>query len=311
MLQKDAIFTNVALKKDRTVYWEGLEEPPAECTDWRGQPWTPASKEPAAHPNSRFTVSIRQAPTYTDEWNNPRGVPISAILFGARRADVVPLVYEAFSWQHGVYLGATMASETTAAATGKVGVVRRDPFAMLPFCGYNMADYFGHWLEVGRRLSHPPKIFRVNWFNRDDNGRFIWPGFGDNLRVLQWMIERCRDSGGAAETAIGVMPTKGAINTEGLPPPAPSSSPPPHRDGGCNLRARRSPSAQSGLRTSGDAADTRRVPAAASPGLSPGHLAWFRVPRAGIVTASHSIPVSTAHRPRPRSHPAAAGPTTA
>src|SRR5262245_6314966 len=216
MLQKDAIFTNVALKPDHTVWWEGLEAPPSECTDWRGQPWTPASKEPAAHPNSRFTVSIKQAPTYTDEWNNPRGVPISAILFGARRANVVPLVYEAFSWQHGVYLGATMASETTAAATGAVGVVRRDPFAMLPFCGYNMGDYFGHWLEIGRRLKNPPKIFRVNWFNRDDDGRFIWPGFGDNLRVLRWMIERCHDRGGAVETAIGVMPKKDALDTGGL-----------------------------------------------------------------------------------------------
>jgi len=216
MLQRDAIFTNVALKSDGTVFWEGLEEPPAQCTDWRGQPWTSPGKEPAAHPNSRFTVGIRQSPTYTDEWNNPKGVPISAIVFGARRANVVPLIYEALSWQHGTYLGATMASETTAAATGAVGVVRRDPFAMLPFCGYNMGDYFGHWLEMGRRLTRPPKIFRVNWFNRDEHGRFIWPGFGENLRVLKWIIERCHDRGTAQETAIGLMPPPGAIDTDGL-----------------------------------------------------------------------------------------------
>jgi phosphoenolpyruvate carboxykinase (GTP) len=216
MLQKDAIFTNVALKEDGTYWWEGLEAPPAHCTDWKGQPWTPASKEPAAHANARFTVGIRQAPSFTEEWNNPRGVPISAILFGARRANVVPLVYEARSWQHGTYLGATMASETTAAATGAVGVVRRDPFAMLPFCGYNMADYFRHWLDVGAKLSTPPKIFRVNWFNRDDNGKFIWPGFGDNLRVLQWVIGRCDGRAKAVTTPIGLMPTKDAIDTEGL-----------------------------------------------------------------------------------------------
>jgi phosphoenolpyruvate carboxykinase (GTP) len=220
MVQRDAIFTNVALKSDGTVYWEGLEDPPAQCADWRGQPWTPQSREPAAHPNSRFTVSIRQSPTYTEEWNNPKGVPISAIVFGARRANVVPLVYEALSWQHGTYLGATMSSETTAAATGAVGVVRRDPFAMLPFCGYHMGDYFGHWLEVGRRLTRPPRIFRVNWFNRDENGRFLWPGFGENLRVLQWIIARCDGRGAARQTAIGLMPSPDAIDTDGLALPA-------------------------------------------------------------------------------------------
>ena len=220
MLQKDAIFTNVALKEDGTYWWEGLEAPPQRCTDWKGQPWTPASKEPAAHPNARFTVGIRQAPSFTEDWNNPNGVPISAILFGARRANVIPLVYEALSWQHGVYLGATMASETTAAATGAVGVVRRDPFAMLPFCGYNMADYFRHWLKVGKGLTNPPKIFRVNWFNRDDSGKFIWPGFGDNLRVLQWVIDRCEGKAQSVSTPIGVMPTKDAIDVEGLNLPA-------------------------------------------------------------------------------------------
>jgi phosphoenolpyruvate carboxykinase (GTP) len=216
MLHKDAIFTNVALKPDGTYWWEGLEEPPPQCTDWKGRPWTPESREPAAHPNARFTVSIKQAPSYTDKWEDPQGVPISAILFGARRANVVPLIYEAFSWQHGTYLWATMASETTAAATGAVGVVRRDPFAMLPFCGYNMADYFGHWLRVGARLRNPPKIFRVNWFNRDDQGKFIWPGFGENLRVLKWVMERCDGRGEARETPIGLMPPANAIDIEGL-----------------------------------------------------------------------------------------------
>jgi len=216
MLQRDAIFTNVAMKRDGTVWWEGLEAPPVECTDWRGRPWTPASPEPAAHPNSRFTVSITQSPTFTPEWENPRGVPISAILFGARRASVVPLVYESLDWQHGVYLGATMASETTAAATGAVGVVRRDPFAMLPFCGYNMGDYFRHWLEVGRRLAHPPRIFRLNWFMRGDDGRFLWPGFGENLRVLQWVIDRCRGTGRATESPIGLLPAPGGLDVEGL-----------------------------------------------------------------------------------------------
>ncbi len=216
MLQRDAIFTNVAMKRDGTVWWEGLEAPPVECTDWRGRPWTPASPEPAAHPNSRFTVSITQSPTFTPEWENPRGVPISAILFGARRASVVPLVYESLDWQHGVYLGATMASETTAAATGAVGVVRRDPFAMLPFCGYNMGDYFRHWLEVGRRLAHPPRIFRLNWFMRGDDGRFLWPGFGENLRVLQWVIDRCRGTGRATESPIGLLPAPGVLDVEGL-----------------------------------------------------------------------------------------------
>jgi phosphoenolpyruvate carboxykinase (GTP) len=216
MLQKDAIFTNVAQKPDGTVWWEGLEEPPATCIDWTGKPWTPASDRPAAHPNSRFTVRVTQNPSYSDEWNNPQGVPISAFLFGARRAGVIPLVYEAFNWQHGVYLGATMASETTAAATGKVGVLRRDPFAMLPFCGYNMADYFGHWLQVGARLKNPPRVYRVNWFNRGDDGKFLWPGFGDNLRVLQWVIDRCRGRARGVETPIGYLPAPGELNVEGL-----------------------------------------------------------------------------------------------
>ncbi len=216
MLQKDAIFTNVGMKPDGTVWWEGLEAPPEKCIDWTGRPWTPASDKPAAHPNSRFTVRVTQNPSYSNEWNDPKGVPIGAFLFGARRASVIPLVYEAFNWQHGVYLGATMASETTAAATGKVGVLRRDPFAMLPFCGYNMADYFGHWLEMGKRLKNPPRVYRVNWFNRGDDGKFLWPGFGENLRVLQWVIDRCRGRARGVESPIGYLPDRAELNTEGL-----------------------------------------------------------------------------------------------
>ncbi|MEE9229092.1 MAG: phosphoenolpyruvate carboxykinase (GTP) [Acidobacteriota bacterium] len=216
MLNRDTIFTNVAEKKDGTVWWEGLESPPDQCTDWKGRPWTPASAEKAAHPNSRFTVSIKQCPSYSEEWENPKGVPLSAILFGARRGSVIPLIYESFNWRHGVYLGATMASETTAAATGKVGVLRRDPFAMLPFCGYNMADYWRHWLEVGSRLEHPPRVYRVNWFRTGEDGHFLWPGFGENMRVLQWIIARCRGEGRAIETPIGCVPAPDAIDVEGL-----------------------------------------------------------------------------------------------
>ena len=220
-VRKDTIFTNVALKRDRTVWWEGLEDPPDECEDWKGQHWTPQSAVPAAHPNSRFTVDIHQAPSYSPEWDNPAGVPISGILFGSRRASVVPLVYESFGWSHGTFLGATLSSETTAAATGQVGVVRRDPFAMLPFCGYNMADYFGHWIETGKRLTHPPRLFRLNWFRRGTDGKFIWPGFGENLRVLQWIVERCAGAGEARESAIGFLPSPGALDLDGLAlPPA-------------------------------------------------------------------------------------------
>ena len=215
-IQKNTLYTNVALKPDGTVWWEGLEDPPPVCTDWRGNPWTPASPEPAAQPNSRFTAPIHQCPSVSPEWNNPQGVPISAILFGARRRKVVPLVYESFSWQHGTFLGATLSSETTAAATGAVGVLRRDPFAMLPFCGYNMADYFAHWLETGRKLSNPPRVFRVNWFRRDEHGRFLWPGFGENLRVLQWIRARCAEGAGAIETPIGLVPAPGSLDLDGL-----------------------------------------------------------------------------------------------
>ena len=212
-VQHDTIFTNVALRPDGTVWWEGHDDPAPSCAeDWRGKPWTPNSGHPAAHPNSRFTASIKQCPTYSSEWDKPQGVPISAILFGARRNKLVPLVYQSFNWQHGTFLGATLASETTAAATGAVGVVRRDPMAMLPFCGYNMGDYWAHWLSMAQRAPHSPKIFRVNWFQRNEQGKFIWPGFGENLRVLRWVVERCKGGGEAEETPIGYVPKVSALN---------------------------------------------------------------------------------------------------
>ena len=215
-IQANTIFTNVALKPDGTVWWEGLEDPPPQCLDWRGEAWVPGTPTPAAHPNSRFTVDLHRCPSFSPEWENPQGVPLSAILFGSRRASVVPLVYQSFDWRHGTFLGATLSSETTAAATGQVGVVRRDPFAMLPFCGYNMADYFGHWLEIGSRLTDPPRIFRVNWFRRSSDGRFLWPGFGENLRVLQWILERAEGRGEARETPIGWLPLASGLDLEGL-----------------------------------------------------------------------------------------------
>ena len=217
MIQRNTIYTNVALRPDGTPWWEGHDDPaPAEALDWQGRPWTPQSKEKDAHPNSRFTVPAAQCASISPEFENPNGVPIDAMLFGARRQRRIPLVYEARDWQHGTFLASTLSSETTAAATGKVGVLRRDPMAMLPFCGYNMGDYFGHWLEVGTALKHPPKIFRVNWFRTNDQGKFIWPGFGDNIRVLEWVLERCEGRGKALETAIGYTPTIDGINREGL-----------------------------------------------------------------------------------------------
>ena len=217
MIRRNSIYTNVALRPDGTTWWEGHDDPPpAEAIDWQGRPWTPASAEKAAHPNSRFTTPAAECASLSPEFDNPQGVPIDAILFGARRRRRVPLVYEARSWQHGTFLGATLSSETTAAATGKVGVLRRDPMAMLPFCGYNMGDYWAHWLDVGRSISRPPKIFRVNWFRTGDDGRFLWPGFGDNLRVLKWIIERCQGHGTAVDTPIGYVPTVDAIDRQGL-----------------------------------------------------------------------------------------------
>jgi phosphoenolpyruvate carboxykinase (GTP) len=215
-IRADTLFTNVALKPDGTVWWEGLSDPPPQCLDWKGEAWTPGTPTPAAHPNSRFTVDLRRCPSFSPEWENPQGVPLSAILFGSRRASVVPLVYQSLDWRHGTFLGATLSSETTAAATGQVGVVRRDPFAMLPFCGYNMADYFAHWLAIGSRLTDPPKIFRVNWFRRGSDGRFLWPGFGENLRVLQWILNRADGRGEARETPIGWLPTATGLDLSGL-----------------------------------------------------------------------------------------------
>jgi phosphoenolpyruvate carboxykinase (GTP) len=217
-LQHDVIFTNVALRSDQTPWWEGKGplRPLEVLLDWRGEAWNATFDTPAAHPNSRFTVGLHQCPSVTGSFEDPRGVPISAILFGGRRANVVPLVYEARSWAHGVYVGASMVSETTAAATGAVGVPRHDPMAMLPFCGYNMGDYFGHWLAMGRRLRQPPKIFHVNWFRTDDAGKFLWPGFGANIRVLDWIIRRVQDTGGARQTPIGWLPGEGDLNLDGL-----------------------------------------------------------------------------------------------
>jgi phosphoenolpyruvate carboxykinase (GTP) len=217
MIQRNTIYTNVALRPDRTPWWEGHDDPaPAEALDWQGRPWTPASPDKAAHPNSRFTAPASQCASISPELDNPRGVPIAAMIFGARRQRRVPLVYQSRSWQHGTFLAATLSSETTAAATGKVGVLRRDPMAMLPFCGYNMGDYWGHWLEVGARLTKPPLIFRVNWFRTGENGKFLWPGFGDNLRVLAWILERCDGRGQAVEAPIGYLPAPGAIDRHGL-----------------------------------------------------------------------------------------------
>jgi phosphoenolpyruvate carboxykinase (GTP) len=214
MLDHNAIFTNVAETADHQPWWEGL--PDGEpALDWQGRPFDEANG-PAAHPNSRFTVSMRQCPSYTDAAEDPRGVPISAIVVGGRRASLVPLVMESDSWAHGVLMGAAMASETTAAATHAVGVVRRDPMAMKPFCGYNFADYFSHWLDMGEKVTRPPGIYNVNWFRKDEDGKFLWPGFGENLRVLEWIIGRCKGHADALETPVGKVPTAGAIDTSGL-----------------------------------------------------------------------------------------------
>jgi len=214
-ISHDTIFTNVAVTPAGVPWWEGKDQnPPADLVDWQGRPWDRASK--AAHPNSRFTVAARQCPSMSPRWEDPQGVPLSAIVFGGRRARVAPLVFQSRDWEHGVFVGATMGSETTAAATGQVGVVRRDPMAMLPFCGYNMGDYFAHWLRLGRSLSRPPAIFHVNWFRTDAAGRFVWPGFGENLRVLLWMVDRVQGRGGADDTPVGLVPTESALNWDGL-----------------------------------------------------------------------------------------------
>ena len=221
--RKDTIFTNVCHTADNTVWWEGLNKDlPVGAVDWKGEPWDPAKFDKkdkstyAAHPNSRFTAPAENCPCISKEFNNPNGVPIDAIVFGGRRAKTAPLVYQSFDWNHGVFVGSIMASETTAAAAGAVGVVRRDPMAMLPFCGYNMGDYFAHWIEMGKKIPNPPKIFNVNWFRTDDEGNFIWPGFGDNMRVLMWILDRCAGKADAVETPIGYLPKAEDINIEGL-----------------------------------------------------------------------------------------------
>jgi len=217
-VESNTIFTNTALTADGDIWWEGMGDAPAGITDWKGQAWTSDTGTPAAHPNARFTAPAAQDPAIAPEWEDPAGVPIDAVLFGGRRASVIPLVFQSFDWEHGVFLGSIMSSETTAAAAGAVGNLRRDPFAMLPFCGYNMADYFSHWLKIGSLSSAAalPKIFYVNWFRKGDDGRWLWPGYGENSRVLEWVFERCAGRGDATETAIGYVPTATAINIEGL-----------------------------------------------------------------------------------------------
>jgi phosphoenolpyruvate carboxykinase (GTP) len=217
-VERNSIFTNCARTDGGDVWWEGMtQEPPPHAIDWRGNDWTPESEEPAAHPNARFTTPAAQIPSIAPEWEDPAGVPIDAFLFGGRRASTVPLVSEAFDWEHGIFLGATMSVETTAAAAGEVGKLRFDPMAMLPFCGYNMADYFAHWLRVGEREgANLPRIFLVNWFRKDGVGRFLWPGYGENSRVLEWIFRRCDGEAEAVESAIGLLPAEGEINTDGL-----------------------------------------------------------------------------------------------
>jgi len=214
---KGTIFTNVVLKPDGTVWWEGMDKnPPADALNWKGEPWDPASGEKGAHPNSRFTAPAANCPCIADNWEDPAGVPISAFIFGGRRAKTAPLVYQSRDWDHGVFVGSVMASETTAAATGAVGVVRIDPMAMRPFIGYHAGDYFQHWLDMGKKVAHPPKIFNVNWFRQDENGNFIWPGFGDNFRVIQWILNRCEGMVDAQESAIGFIPKAENIDIAGI-----------------------------------------------------------------------------------------------
>jgi phosphoenolpyruvate carboxykinase (GTP) len=222
-IKSNTIYTNVLLKPDKTVWWEGGDEPPPpKGTDWRGYPWRPDMVDknrkyvPGAHPNSRFTAPAKQCPSISYRLDHHHGVPISAIIFGGRRAHLAPLVYESFNWRHGVFVGATMASERTAAQYGKFGEIRRDPMAMFPFCGYNMGDYFSHWLEMGKKTKKPPKIFHVNWFRVDEKGKFMWPGYCENLRIIEWILERCNDKIPAKRSPIGYIPRPGDIDITGL-----------------------------------------------------------------------------------------------
>ena len=217
MISHDTIFTNVALTPDLDVWWEGKDgPPPKECLDWKGNPWTPDSDEKAAHPNSRFTAPMTNNALLAPEANDPQGVPISAIIFGGRRSDTMPLIYQAFNWVHGVYIGATMGSEMTAAAVGGAGQVRRDPMAMLPFCGYHMGDYFRHWINMHKTIKQPPRIFHVNWFRKNAEGQFLWPGYGENMRVLKWIVDRCHARADAQETALGWVPSPTSLDLTGL-----------------------------------------------------------------------------------------------
>ncbi len=220
MVERDTIFTNVAMTTDGDIWWEGMDPPTGGLIDWRGRPWKPGSKEPAAHPNSRFTAPMANNPALSARAQDPGGVPISAILFGGRRSNTIPLVMEAFTWTHGVYMGATAGAETTAAITGAVGRIRRDPMAMLAFIGYDAGDYFAHWLSMFGRMKHPPKIFMVNWFRKDDDGKYLWPGYGENMRVLKWIIDRCEGRASALETPIGYVPRTEDLDLRGLDTPA-------------------------------------------------------------------------------------------